>query len=97
MIKQAPRPLLEWANLLRLINPEKQMNNKKIFYNCIPVLLTIATGLSDAVNVEGFILDSANKAQTTQTVQSEANSIALQGNLTNTLINKLQSMLCGGL
>ena len=64
------------------------MNNKKILYICTPVLLAIATGLSGAVNAEGFSLDSVNKGltavqktvdstkQTTQAVQSGANAVA---------------------
>jgi Protein of unknown function VcgC/VcgE (DUF2780) len=64
------------------------MNNKKIFYTCITVLLTFATGLSWVANAEGFSLDSVNKGltsvqktvdstkQTTQAVQSGANAVA---------------------
>ena len=71
------------------------MNHKKILYKCTPILLTIVTGLSSTVNAEGFSLDSVNKSQTTQAVQSGANamtdkkSIAEQGSLTDTLVKKL--------
>jgi len=71
------------------------MNNKKFFYTFTPILLSIATVFSGAVNAEGFGLDSVSKSQTTQTVQSGANAvadvkpIAEQGSLTNTLVKKL--------
>ena len=45
------------------------MNHKKTLYKCT-FLLTIVAGMSGAVNAEDFNLDSASKAQTTQTVQS---------------------------
>ena len=37
------------------------MSHKKYFYQCTYILLTIAAGLSGAVNAEGFSLDSINK------------------------------------
>ena len=64
------------------------MNHKKNFYQCTPLLLTIATGLSGAVNAEGFSLDSVNKgltsvqktvdsaSQTTEALQGGANAVA---------------------
>jgi hypothetical protein len=63
------------------------VNNKKILYKCTTVLLTITTGLSGAVNAEGFSLDSVNKgltavktvdssSQITQAVPSGANTVA---------------------
>ena len=64
------------------------MNNKKILYKCTSVLLTIATGLSAAVNAEGFSLDQVNKGlttvqkivdssnQNTQAVQSGEDAVA---------------------
>ena len=71
------------------------MNLKKILYTGTPLLLSIAAGLSGVVNAEEFNLDSASKAQTTQTIQSgatgvtDANSTAVQGSLTDTLVKKL--------
>jgi hypothetical protein len=71
------------------------MNHNKFLNKCTLVLLTIATGLSGAVNAESFNPDPANKGQTTQTVKSGANvmadvnSIAVQDNLTDTLVKKL--------
>ena len=64
------------------------MNHKKNFYQCTYILLTIATGLSGAVNAEGFSLDSVNKgltsvqktvdsaSQTTEALQGGANAVA---------------------
>jgi hypothetical protein len=71
------------------------MNHNKFLNKCTLVLLTIATGLSGAVNAESFNPDPANKGQTTQAVKSGANvmadvnSIAVQDNLTDTLVKKL--------
>ena len=71
------------------------MNLKKILYTGTPLLLFIAAGLSGVVNAEEFNLDSASKAQTTQTIQSgatgvtDANSTAVQGSLTDTLVKQL--------
>lgn len=71
------------------------MNNKDVFYKCIPYLLSIATGLSGAVNAEGFSPDPVSKGPSTQAVQSGANpladvnSIPVQGSLTETLVKKL--------
>ncbi|MDD1643430.1 MAG: DUF2780 domain-containing protein [Methylococcaceae bacterium] len=64
------------------------MNNKKILYKWASVLLTIATGLSGAVNAEELIQDSVNTGlttvqkavdstrQTTEAVQTGANAVA---------------------
>jgi Protein of unknown function VcgC/VcgE (DUF2780) len=71
------------------------MNHKKILYKCTPFLLSILAGLPGVVNAEDFSLDSVSKGQTTQTVQSgargvtDANSTAVQGSLTDTLVKKL--------
>ena len=71
------------------------MNPKKILYTGAPLLLSIVAGMSGVVNAEEFNLDSVSKAQTTQTVQSGANSVtginstAVQGSLTDTLVKKL--------
>jgi hypothetical protein len=71
------------------------MNYKKILYTCPPLLLFFVAGLSGGVNAEDFNLDSVSKAQITQTVQSgatgvtDANSTAVQGSLTDTLVKKL--------
>lgn len=64
------------------------MNNKKILYKWASVLLTIATGLSGAVNAEELSQDSVNTGlttvqkavdstrQTTEAVQTGANAVA---------------------
>jgi len=71
------------------------MNNKKFFYTCTSVLLSVATGLSNPVNAEGFSPDSVSKEQSTQVVQSGANAVAdpnavtIQDTLTETLVKKL--------
>ena len=71
------------------------MNNKKFFYTCTSVLLSVATGLSNPVNAEGFSPDSVSKEQSTQAVQSGANAVAdpnavtIQDTLTETLVKKL--------
>ena len=64
------------------------MNNKKILYKWASVLLTIATGLSGAVNAEELSQDSVNTGltavqkavdstrQTTDAVQTGANAVA---------------------
>jgi hypothetical protein len=71
------------------------MNHKKTLFTGTSLLLSVVAGLSGAVNAEDFNLDSASKAQTTQTVQSGAssvagiNSTAVQGSLTDTLVKKL--------
>jgi hypothetical protein len=71
------------------------MNPKKILYTCTPLLLSIVAGFSGVVNAEDFSLDSVSKGQITQTFNSgatgvtEANSTAVQGSLTDTLVKKL--------
>jgi len=71
------------------------MSHKKILNKCTPLLLSIGAGFSGAVNAEDFNLDSVSKAQIIQTLQSgvtgvtEANSTAVQGSLTETLVKKL--------
>ena len=71
------------------------MNHKKTLFTGTSLLLSVVAGLSGAVNAEDFNLDSASKAQTTQTVQSGANSVtginstAVQGSLTDTLVKQL--------
>jgi hypothetical protein len=71
------------------------MNHKKIFYKCTPLLLFFVAGLSGAVNAEDLSIDPVSKGQTTQTVQSSANGVtdinstAVQGSLTDTLVQKL--------
>ena len=71
------------------------MNHKKTLFTGTSLLLSVVAGLSGAVNAEDFNLDSASKAQTTQTVQSGASSApgvsstAVQGSLTDTLVKKL--------
>ena len=71
------------------------MNPKKILYKCTPLLLSVVAGLSGVVYAENSSLDFASKGQTTQTVQvgakgvTDANSTAVQGSLTDTLVKKL--------
>jgi hypothetical protein len=71
------------------------VNHKKYFYQCTPLLLSVMAGLSGVVNAEDFNIDSVSKGQTIQTVQSgingvtDANSTAVQGSLTDTLVKKL--------
>jgi len=71
------------------------MNPKKILYKCTPLLLSVVAGLSGVVYAENSSLDFDSKGQTTQTVQvgakgvTDANSTAVQGSLTDTLVKKL--------